>query len=658
MRTSISLCLLCLSAWASSGESPVAGGAAPEDALLGTLPVVEAAALHAQTLEEAPANVTVITREEIRKYGYRTLAEALSAAPGFFSSYDGIYHYVGVRGFSVPGDYNTRFLVMLNGHPLTENVYQSNGFFGQDLGLDMDLVARIEIIRGPTSALYGSNGMLANINIVTRSPVDMPKLLVSAEAGSYGEKKGIVSASVNLGGGANLLVSASVFNTTGAPVEMPEGGLAYGVNGERGYHTFANLVWRRWSFEAYLNSREKQPPEPWAAGALPFERGDRVLDSRNFMLGAYSRQAGRGLFRLQFYYDNYRYDDRFYFPTDGAGQQEDHRSRSRGDAMGTQATYQVPLGGVGDLTLGGQFEGDLRNTQQDFMHVTGRAFLPPVDRPDLRGAFFAQQEWRVSPAITAYGGARLDCTRAFGCELSPRLAAVYRPRGKTAYKLVYGRPFRNPSAFENYYADYAGAFMASGVLRPETAQTVEASAERKLAPGFTAGVSAYNYRIDRMIEAVLQPGGGWQYGNAGYGRTRGVELELNKAGGRLEAGGSYAYQSSRTDRDAASARPSSVPAHLVKARAAAPLAGSGRLWASAAFEYVSSRHDYEGCTLRPAALLDLTLSTRRLSRNFDLAAGVRNLLGWRYSEPVSLRVASLPQNGRSVFIKLTYHARE
>ena len=120
-----------------------------------------------QRVTEAPSSVTILTAHDIRTFGWRTLADALGSVRGFYTTYDRNYTYVGVRGFGRPSDYNNRVLVLVNGHRFNDNVYDQ-ALIGTEFPIDLALVERIEIIRGPGSALYGSSAFFAVINIVLR----------------------------------------------------------------------------------------------------------------------------------------------------------------------------------------------------------------------------------------------------------------------------------------------------------------------------------------------------------------------------------------------------------------------------------------------------------------------------------------------------------
>ena len=633
-RASIVAVLVCAgTAAAQSGD---------EKTLFDDLPAVEAVSLHAQMLAEAPANVTVITAADIRKYGYRTLAEALASVAGFYVTYDHQYHYVGVSGISLPGDFNTRFLVMLNGHPLTDNIYNSNGFFGQDFGLDMDLVERIEIVRGPTSALYGSNGILANINVVTRSPVDAERLHVAAETDTAGERKLSLSSGVYLGHGANLLVSGSIFNNTGT-------GMA---DGERGYHTFAQLIWHDWSFTGYFNARDKQAPLGVGSSSM-YSPGQYVVDSRDFASAVYRHAAGPGEIRWQTAYDRYRYHDRFDYP-ETIGEIESEHDINRGDWVDSQLTYDVPLSGVGPLTAGVSGSWDLRAEQYNL--VDG-ARLNYTNRPQRGVAFFAQQEWKISPQWRLFGGARLDDTRYYGRALSPRVALVYQASARTVHKFVYGRPFRNPSAFEQFYNDGGLSYVPAPALRPETAQTLEASMERRLAANWTVVVRGYHYTIERVIEAVTLASGAQQYQNTGSDATQGAEVTVSgKLWNRVGASGSSSWGHAKGGLPMETLANS--PAVLSKARVGVPLGHrEGRWFVAGSMQYVSARYTWTGSRLGGAAVADLTL-TAKISRRFDLQAGVRNALNKRYEDPIYLDVDRIAGQGREAFLRLVCLAWE
>src|SRR6202035_3550466 len=103
-------------------------------------------------------------------------------------------------------------------HNMADNVFNFMLYFGQDFSIDMNLIKRIEIVRGPSSALYGSNGIFATINVITRRPDESDRVAVQMETGSLGEKKIQVSGAFELPRGAHLLLSASVFNDSGPDV--------------------------------------------------------------------------------------------------------------------------------------------------------------------------------------------------------------------------------------------------------------------------------------------------------------------------------------------------------------------------------------------------------------------------------------------------------
>ncbi len=634
-------------------------GTKPESVLFESLPVVEAASLHAQTLLEAPASVTIVTDEDIRRRGYRTLADVLADVRGMYVSYDRAYHYVGVRGFSLPGDSNSRFLVMLNGHSLVENVLDSANYFGQDFGLDLELVKRIEIIRGPSSALYGTNGMFATINIVTKSPVEYEPLRISTELDSLGERKVHLSSSQYLGHGANLLISASAFNNEGqsrlffpAFDRTPANpGWAVDMDGERGYHTFANLIWRGWSFTAYFNNREKIVPTAWY-GTVFNDGGDKVSDGRGFLESVYERDIGTtGTLRWRVYYDRYRFLGRYDFASDFGIL--DGRNVAKGDWMGTELTYRFRVPHMGFLTVGSQADWDLRSLMVAYYVSPAHQTLAAVDRPNRSSAVFFQDELELSRRWTLYLGGRMDESRNHQLMLTPRVALIYQPSAVTAVKLMYGQSFRDPSPYEQFYGDGISQIANPG-LQNERMQTFEAVFERRLNKKVDLQANVYQYRLSDLIAAALVDNLIQQYRNTELNKSTGVELEATgslRPGFKIDA--SLALQ--RSSSDSSFYVKVNSPARVGKLLLEAPVLHN-RFCLSGGLQYLSERTTLAGEQVPPVYLVNLTAMSRRLPGDVELQFGIRNLFNYRYGDPAGTVQAMdrIEQDGRSFFLKLSW----
>src|SRR5664280_2836027 len=136
------------------GQQPIPDLSEASLEQLGNIPVY-GASMHMQSSGDAPSSVTVITAAEIQEHGYRTLADILRTVRSFYVTYDRNYSSIGVRGFARPGDYNTRVLLLVDGHRLNDDIYDE-AMIGTEFPINIDLIQQMEVIRGPVSSLYGS----------------------------------------------------------------------------------------------------------------------------------------------------------------------------------------------------------------------------------------------------------------------------------------------------------------------------------------------------------------------------------------------------------------------------------------------------------------------------------------------------------------------
>jgi outer membrane receptor protein involved in Fe transport len=305
---------------------------------------------------------------------------------------------------------------------------------------------------------------------------------------------------------------------------------------------------------------------------------------------------------------------------------------------------------VGPLTVGVSGSWDLRAEQYNLIDGVR---LNYTNRPQRGIAFFAQQEWKISPKWQLYGGLRLDDTRYYGQAVSPRVALVYQKSARTVYKLVYGRPFRNPSAFEQFYNDGGLSYIPAPPLRSETAETFEASLESRIAGNWTVVARAYHYNIDHVIDAVTLASGAQQYQNTGSDATQGAEFTIrDKLWDRVEASGSSSF--GHAEGGSPMRTLANSPAVISKARLGIPLGSGGsasRWFVAGSLQYWSGRYTWTGARLGGAALADFTV-TARVSRRFDLQAGVRNAFDKRYEDPIYLDVDRIAGAGREAFLRL------
>jgi outer membrane receptor for ferrienterochelin and colicins len=616
---------------------------------------VFSASRHLEGSREAPAAVTIVTADEIKRYGWRTLGEVLRSVRGFYTSNDRQYTYLGVRGIRRPGDYNTRVLLQLNGHRLNDNIYDQ-AMLGTEFPLDLDLIDHIEIVRGPGSSLFGTNAVFATINVITRRP-DKGTLEASAETESFLGRTGRLTASAEKGSWSGLF-SGSLYHSNGPEkLFFPEfaapetnNGIANNMDWDRVGQAFVDVQHGNLRVQSFFSNRNKVVPTA-SYGVIFNDPGSRDRDTRGGVDVSYHlKLSPQTDLDLRTYYDGYEYYGPSVYEAPGIDRYV-QVTRQRTDWSGAEANLGVQLGKQ-RITIGGEYEYTLKASQKNY--VVGQ---PPSfsvnDNPWLT-AVYGEAQLNVIPKVTIRAGGRFDWFNTFGGTLSPRVALIYSPNARTALKYIFGRAFRAPGAFEEFYIDNISIQAPPKPLRPEQIQSNEIVLERTLTPWLSMTADGYYNNLNNIIENVAAPSGRSYFVNDAQDRARGIEFELEaqRASG-LAARASYAL-SNAYDHNDHGARLANSPLHQAKLNATLPIVRRG--FVGLELLSFSAQQSFRGTTVPASLLCNITLSSNPLWHHWEFSASSYNLLNHRLFTPMGPNdpEAVIRQDGRTFRFKVTY----
>jgi outer membrane receptor protein involved in Fe transport len=612
---------------------------------------------------KTPASVTIVTAAEIRRYGYRTLADVLRSVRGFYVIYDRNYSYAGVRGLSRPGDYNARILFLLDGHRINDNIFDG-AYVGTEFPVSMDLIDHIEIIRGPSSSVYGTGAFIAVINVITKRGRDVNAVEVTADAESWNSYKGKASYGARFDNGLETLVSGSFYNSQGHPqLFFPEfnspatnNGIAAHADADQSYSAFADIIYRDFDIHVVEASRTKHIPTASFRTVFNDPR-TQTTDARSYLDAQYRHVFGtwEALGRLS--YDWYDYHGIYVY--DYAGKGVPPFTENYDLANGTWWDFQWDASRVffkrHRVTLGTEIRQDLRQRQANYDLQPYVLYLDD-HRTSLLWGYYFQDEFSIRKNLTLVAGLRDDWYDKHGNHLSPRVGLIFSPTPATDLKGSFSHAFRVPNSYETYYASSQGS-STNLSLRPEDIHAFELDLEHRFHKTYYVSAAGFLNNIDGLIEQTKDPVTGAPiYANYGTVRTKGIELEVGaKWEGGLESSISDSIQTSRDS--ATGGVLTNSPKNLAKLNLSLPLIQE-KLFASIEAQNTSRRRTIAGTDLGSFFLMNLTLYSRKLWKDVEISAGLYNAFNKQYADSGSLdhQQASIPQDGRNFRVKLTFRA--
>lgn len=460
-----------------------------------------------------PATSSVITAEEMRQYGMHTIGEAIDflglGATGASGSSTGTG--IGVRGVHIDGDASTHVLLLIDGHAVNDFVY-GGAPLGYDAGIPIELIDHIELVLGPGSVLYGSNAMLAVVNVITKRANAFRGVRVGLESDVPTGARGFAGVGhefLFLGKPSELTVAAEYRRSKGpglayaaqnTGVDPVTGKLARygdgpgtGIWGGRRTENegleepavYARFISGDFEATARATSFKTNASIPFAN----FDDPDNRIIERRFSADLRHHASLSSIVQVntRLYVDS---SDRRVSFESGLG-----RVCLRQDVMchflvtGVARWAGVEVQSTLDWLKDGSFvtlvgvDPRIRSGRAKADTFDGETGVPlskstgVIDRTDGVLGAFLQQTWKPFPWLGLNGGMRLDDDARFSPVVSPRLSATANVWHGGVLKAVYSQAFRAPSFNESYFSH---PLQPASDLHPESISAAEISIEQAL----------------------------------------------------------------------------------------------------------------------------------------------------------------------------------
>lgn len=661
-------CLLLVVALETPVASPVSAATLADDYTnlsleqLMAIPVYSAAKRE-QSTSEAPSSVTVVTSQDVRAFGWRTLSDLLRSVPGISILYTRTYGSMCVRGFE-RSDFGARILLLINGHRMNDPLYDSAAIM-EDFILDLDLIDRVEIVRGPGSTLYGTNAFFAVVNVITKKADQFDGFEANVEAGSQLARRGRLTFGKVAADGAETILSASGFSSDGKTAiympsqdEGPDGfdgilrnGDAESTTRYMGSHRRGGLA-----VDGYFVGRDKDtPPAYWTVPWLP----RHTYDARAFVEGRYEfALAEHATLATRLYYDWYKYVGTYLYDV-GAPEFGVNMDESVSESVGgeLQANWQPWVGHA--ATAGFEYRDNFRQMMRNF-DVDPFYSILDIDPETRILGLYLQDEFRPSSRLGITAGVRYDHYDSFGESVNPRLAVVAGLDDATTIKLLSGKAFRAPNANEFYYEESNDGYavVQNPDLQPEKISTYEVVCERQFGPNWRGSLAGfYNqatdlintqtvYTYDDNDEVIFET---YYSDNMDKVDARGVELHVDgQVSSKTRLALSYTHTKTK---DAATGLPLSfTPKDMGKLNLTFPVLADA-VSGGVEVQYTSDRFNARGRGYDEHVLVNATLATARWKDRWEASLSAYNLFRAHYDNPAVGDLETL-QDGRLLRLKL------